>query len=142
MPRVAFLIKPHALEHASTIVGRLLDLPLVRLLSVQRAFWTQSVARAFYSEHEGKAFMPRVVCSMCGLVTQITLDIGDIDAFRSEVCGPTDPAEARATADATNTLRALYGVELPFNAVHCSDSPASAARELALLATVSCVDRG
>ena len=41
--------------------------------------------------------------------------------------GATNPANA-----AQGTIRALYGNSLDENAVHGSDSPASAARELAI----------
>ncbi|MCB0384497.1 MAG: nucleoside-diphosphate kinase, partial [Bdellovibrionales bacterium] len=44
-----------------------------------------------------------------------------------EVMGATDPAKA-----APGTIRALFGDNVGENAVHGSDSPASAVRELAL----------
>ncbi len=44
--------------------------------------------------------------------------------------GPTDPERARA--EAPGTIRAAFGPDITQNAVHGSDSPASAARELDL----------
>ena len=49
-----------------------------------------------------------------------------------EIMGATNPAEA-----AEGTLRKLYGDSMGENAVHGSDSPASAERELKIFFTSS-----
>jgi nucleoside-diphosphate kinase len=130
---IVLLIKPHANEYCSTITQELYDSPDVSLLSVKTMHWTSREAAAFYKEHEGKSFFPRLVSSMCGTVVRCVVRVRDLDLFRLDVCGPTDPLDAKADVQYQNTFRARFGTVLPFNAVHSSDSVAAARRELALL---------
>ena len=84
----------------------------------------------FYAEHRGKAFFDNLVGFMSSGPV-IALDLvgtGAIGAVR-HMNGPTDSARARS--EAPNSLRARFGKDGTVNAVHASDSPQSAARELA-----------
>ena len=83
-------------------------------------------AREFYAEHEGKPFYePLVEFITSGPVVAMALKSPDaVKKFR-EVIGATDPAEA-----AGGTVRKLFAESKSRNAVHGSDSPASAEREL------------
>ncbi len=92
----------------------------------------RSVLAAHYEEHEGKPFYePLVEFMLSGPIVAIRV-AGDrvIEGFRS-LAGTTDPTTA-----APGTIRGDFGrdwgVKVQQNLVHGSDSPESAARELAL----------
>ena len=89
---------------------------------------TPEQAAAHYAEHEGKPFYP-------GLVEFITS--GPVVAMVLE--GPSAVSTVRTMMGATNpldsapgTIRGDYALEIGENAVHGSDSPASAEREIAI----------
>ncbi|KAJ3087275.1 thioredoxin domain-containing protein 6 [Quaeritorhiza haematococci] len=90
---------------------------------------TEEMAREFYAEHEGKGFFAELVGWMSSApIYAIVLEKeGGIGAWR-ELAGPTNSEKARESAP--NSIRALYGTDGSHNAVHGSDSPASAAREI------------
>jgi nucleoside-diphosphate kinase len=85
-----------------------------------------------YAEHEGKPFYePLVEFMMSGPVTAVLVEgHGCIPGFRS-LAGATDP-----TAAAPGTIRGDlgrdWGLKVQQNIVHGSDSPESAAREIAI----------
>jgi len=82
----------------------------------------------FYAEHKGKPFYEGLVEFMTSgpIVVQVVAGDNAITRYR-EVMGKTDPAEA-----AEGTIRKTYAESKGHNSVHGSDSPASAAREIAL----------
>ena len=83
---------------------------------------------AHYAEHEGKPFYePLVDFMLSGPVVAIVLE-GErcIEGFRS-LAGATDP-----TVAAPGTIRGDLCLSGSQNIVHASDSPESAAREIAL----------
>lgn len=85
-----------------------------------------------YAEHEGKPFYePLVEFMSSGPVTAVVVEgQGCIAGFRS-LAGATDP-----TAAAPGTIRGDlgrdWGLKVQQNIVHGSDSPESAAREIAI----------
>ncbi len=82
----------------------------------------------FYSEHKERPFFGELVSFMTsGPVMLMCLSGENAVAKNREIMGATDPKKA-----APGTLRALFGDSVGENAVHGSDSPASAERELAL----------
>ncbi len=83
-------------------------------------------AREFYAEHDGKPFYdPLVEFITSGPVVALALEHPDaVKKFR-EVIGATDPSEAEE-----GTVRKLFARSKSRNAVHGSDSAASADREL------------
>jgi nucleoside-diphosphate kinase len=85
-------------------------------------------AERFYGVHKDKAFFPSLIDYITsGPVVAMEL-VGDniIGTIRSFV-GTTDPSEA-----APGTIRHMYGISIQNNAVHASDSPESAKKELAI----------
>jgi len=85
-----------------------------------------------YAEHEGKPFFEALVDFMAsGPVTAIVVE-GErcIEGFRA-LAGTTDPTTA-APGTIRGDLGRDWGVKVQQNLVHGSDSPESAARELAL----------
>lgn len=82
----------------------------------------------FYAEHKARPFFGELVEFMTsGPVMLMALSGDNAVAKNRELMGATDPAKA-----APGTIRAKHGDNVGANAVHGSDSPASAQRELAL----------
>ncbi|MFT4087625.1 MAG: nucleoside-diphosphate kinase [Gordonia sp. (in: high G+C Gram-positive bacteria)] len=90
---------------------------------------TVEVASEHYAEHSERPFFGSLLEFITsGPVVAIVVE-GEraIPAFR-QLAGGTDPVE-KATP---GTIRGDFGLETQFNLVHGSDSPESAAREIAL----------
>lgn len=82
----------------------------------------------FYAEHKERPFFGELVSFMTsGPVMLMALHGENAVTRNREIMGATNPAEA-----AEGTLRKLYGDSVGENAVHGSDSPESAARELGI----------
>ena len=88
---------------------------------------SDELAGGFYAEHKERPFYPALVAFMTSgpVVVQVLEGEGAILKNR-ELMGATNPAEADA-----GTIRADFAKSIDANAVHGSDSPASAAREIA-----------
>ena len=88
---------------------------------------SDELAGGFYAEHKARPFYPDLVAFMTSgpVVVQVLEGEGAILKNR-ELMGATNPAEADA-----GTIRADFAKSIDANAVHGSDSPASAAREIA-----------
>jgi nucleoside-diphosphate kinase len=88
---------------------------------------SDAVAGGFYSEHKERPFFPALIEFMTSgpVVVQVLEGEGAI-AKNRELMGATNPAEA-----AEGTIRADFASSIDANAVHGSDSPESAAREIA-----------
>jgi nucleoside-diphosphate kinase len=83
-------------------------------------------AERFYDVHRARPFFPDLVSYITsGPVVAIEVEAEEAVSRIRELIGATNPAEARA-----GTIRAMYGKSLQNNAVHGSDSPASAEKEL------------
>ena len=87
----------------------------------------QAAAAGFYAEHEGKPFFEALCAYMTSgpIMVQVLEGEGAIGANR-RLMGATNPAEA-----APGTIRADFAETVDANAVHGSDSAASAQREIA-----------
>ena len=86
----------------------------------------QEKAEGFYKEHKGKGFFEDLIKFMTSGPIQVQVLEGEdaIIKYR-EVMGSTNPKEA-----AQGTLRADFADSIDANAVHGSDSPESAKREI------------
>jgi len=80
------------------------------------------------AEHKSKDYFKRLVNYMSGDPHFITVWSGD-DAVRvgRQLAGATDPLQADP-----GSIRGRYGLPMPMNTVHCSDSLESAEREISL----------
>ena len=84
-------------------------------------------AEAFYEVHRERPFYRSLVTFMTsGPGLALALERDDAVARLREVIGATDPAEAKP-----GTVRKLYAESKERNAIHASDAPESAAREVA-----------
>lgn len=89
----------------------------------------KDMAERFYGVHRGKEFFPALVEYVTsGPVVAMEIVGGDdlISRVRAFV-GATDPAKA-----APGTIRRGFGISIQHNAVHASDSPEAAKKELAI----------
>ncbi len=123
------IIKPNAVK--KNVIGKIIthfednDLKIAasQLINLDRP-----KAEEFYAEHKERPFFGELVDFMTsGPIMIMCLSGEDAVAKNRNIMGATNPAEADE-----GTLRKLYGDSLGENAVHGSDSPASADRELAL----------
>jgi len=126
--RTLSIIKPDAV--ARNLIGAIysrfeqngLAIVAARMLRLSR-----EQAEGFYAEHRGKSFFDDLVSYMTsGPVVVQVLEGGGAIAKNRELMGATNPKDA-----APGTIRADYAESVEANAVHGSDSPASAAREIA-----------
>jgi nucleoside-diphosphate kinase len=84
-------------------------------------------AEGFYAEHDGRPFFNDLVAFMTsGPVTVQVLEGEGAIAKNRDLMGATNPKEADA-----GTIRADFATSIDANAAHGSDSPESAAREIA-----------
>jgi nucleoside-diphosphate kinase len=122
------IIKPDAvaahnagkiLAHLEAEGFELRDAQLVRL--------SQARAEAFYEVHRERPFFRSLVAFMTsGPALALALERDNAVAHLREVIGATDPADAKP-----GTVRRLYAQSKERNAIHASDSPENAAREVA-----------
>lgn len=124
------LCKPSAVERGlvGEIVGRL-ERKGLRLVAAELRLIDREIAGALYGEHEGCAFYAPLMAAITrGPILAIAVE-GPEDAQEvvRTLMGTTDPAKALP-----GTMRGDLALHLPDNLVHGSDSPASAARELAI----------
>jgi nucleoside-diphosphate kinase len=123
------LIKPDAVQRSLTgeILGRLEQRGLVirgaKFVQVDR-----QLAERHYAEHTEKPFFGELVEFITSAPTLALVLEGEsaISVVRATM-GATNPADA-----APGTIRGDLALAMPDNLVHGSDSPESAAREIAL----------
>jgi nucleoside-diphosphate kinase len=121
------IIKPDAVS--KNLIGRILsrfETAGLRIVALKRVQLSEEQAKGFYAEHEGKPFFDDLVGFMTSgpVVIQVLEGENAILANR-ELMGATDPEQA-----ADDTIRKVYAESKSRNAVHGSDSPVSADREI------------
>jgi nucleoside-diphosphate kinase len=125
--RTLAIVKPDAV--AAGKVGRILaHLEAEGFTVVAGRFLrlTEAQAQAFYAVHAGKPFFASLTRFMSsGPVLVLALERENAVEHLRKVIGATDPKEA-----APGTIRALYAESKERNAIHASDSDATAAGEL------------
>ena len=125
--RTLSIIKPDAVAkgHVEEICKRLEDAGL-SITEKKSIHLDDALAEGFYIEHKGKPFFEDLIKFMTSGPIQVQVLEGDnaIINYR-EVMGSTNPKEA-----APGTLRADFAESIDANAVHGSDSPESAKREI------------
>jgi nucleoside-diphosphate kinase len=88
---------------------------------------SQPEAESFYEVHRERPFYGSLVAFMTsGPCVPMVLERDDAVNHLRTIIGATDPAEA-----AEGTVRRLYAENKERNAIHASDSPENAAREVA-----------
>lgn len=128
MEQTYLMIKPDGVQRGliGRIVARLEDkgfkLVAAKLISV-----TEEQAKRHYAEHEGKDFFPELVSFITsGPVFAMVWEGDDVISLSRLLIGKTKVGEALP-----GTIRGDYASHTPLNLIHGSDSPESAAREIA-----------
>lgn len=130
--RTLVLIKPDAVE-------KMARLPIIQAylnagLAIEKAKtlkMSEELAKEFYEEHDGKPYFSGLIQhTISGPMIALVLSGKEAVKRARELNGATNPANARK-----GTVRQLYGEPNggPRNAVHSSDSPQSAEREIRLI---------
>lgn len=123
------IIKPNAVKKG--VIGDIIEQFEKSGLTVAAAKLTvlsRKKCEEFYAEHKARPFFGELVDFMTsGPVMLLALHGENAVVKNRDLMGATDPKKAAA-----GTIRAKHGDSVGENAVHGSDSPASAARELAL----------
>ena len=129
MEQTLVLVKPDGVQRGLTgeIIGRLerrgLKLVAMKLMQVDDA-----LAHRHYGEHVDRPFFAGLVSFITsGPVVAMAWEANNVVEIVRSTMGVTNPANA-----APGTIRGDLGVDIGRNLIHGSDSPESAARELAL----------
>lgn len=98
-----------------------------RLAGLKRLRLASEQARAFYAVHRERPFYEGLVRFMTeGPVVVAVLERENAVEYLRRTMGATDSKKAEP-----GTLRNLYGTDIERNAIHGSDSPENAAKEVA-----------
>jgi nucleoside-diphosphate kinase len=98
-----------------------------RLLGLRRLRLHEKQAQAFYEVHKERPFYAALVKFMTeGPVIAAALERENAVAHLRKVMGATDSRKAEP-----GTVRNLHGTDIERNAIHGSDSPENAAKEIA-----------
>jgi nucleoside-diphosphate kinase len=127
--RTFSIIKPDATRRNLTgAINAVIEKAGLRIVAQKRVRWSKAQAEEFYAEHKGRPFYGELTSFMTSapIVVQVLEGEGAIAKYRG-VMGATDPAQA-----AEGTIRKMFAVSKGENSTHGSDSPAAAAREIAL----------
>ena len=127
MEKTFLMIKPEAVKagNQAEIINLLLR-NRFRILEMKQFRFSERAARSFYSVHEGKEFFEDLISYIpSGPVIGLELEKDGAVKMLRELVGATDPSKA-----GPGTIRYMYGTNLQHNAVHASDSPESAEKEL------------
>ena len=125
--RTLSIIKPDAVSNnvVVDIVSRFENAGL-KVIAMRMERLSQERAKGFYAEHDGKPFFKDLVSFMTsGPVVLQVLEGENAIVRNRELMGSTNPQEAEQ-----GTIRADFAKSIDANAVHGSDSPASAIREI------------
>ena len=124
------LIKPDGVQRrlVGDIIGRI-ERKGLTVVALERKNVDDALARAHYAEHADKPFFASLLEFITSgpVLAAVLQGPRAVAAFR-QLAGGTDPVEKASPG----TIRGDLGLETQFNLVHGSDSPESAAREIAL----------
>ncbi len=128
MQKTLSIIKPDAVVRNITgKINAMIEDAGLRIVAQKRIRLTKEQAQEFYIEHKDKAFYDGLVEYMTSapVVVQVLQGENVIEDYR-KIMGVTNPAAAEE-----GTIRRTFGESITHNSVHGSDSPESAAREVA-----------
>jgi nucleoside-diphosphate kinase len=125
--RTLAIIKPDAVEKGliGKIIAHLEEAGFV-VTDMQMTRLSEAEARRFYEVHAERPFYGSLVAFMTsGRCVPMVLERKSAVSALRETIGATDPARA-----AEGTIRRLYAESVERNAIHASDSPENAEREI------------
>ncbi len=122
------IIKPDAV--AKNVTGEInsrFEKAGLKIVAQRMIHMDDEKAGGFYAEHKERPFYPALVEFMTSGPVVVQVLEGENAVLKNrELMGATNPKEADA-----GTIRADFAETIDANAVHGSDSPTSAAREVA-----------
>ena len=122
------IVKPDAVAagHTGKIIAHL-EAEGFRIRAAEMITLTTERAESFYEVHRERPFFrPLVTFMTSGPALALALERNEAVTHLRKVIGATDPAQAEP-----GTIRKLYAQSKERNAIHASDSPENAAREVA-----------
>lgn len=127
--RTFSIIKPNAVK--KNVIGDIISTfenKGLKIAAAKLGMMSKEKTELFYAEHKERPFFGELVTFMTsGPVLMMCLTGENAVLKNREIMGATDPKKADA-----GTIRAKHGDSMGENAVHGSDSVASAERELAI----------
>jgi nucleoside-diphosphate kinase len=127
MERTLSIIKPSAIEdrHIGEIISHF-EKAEIEISAMRYTYLSKEEAEEFYKEHKERPFFNSLVKFMTsGPVILMVLSGDNIIERNRELMGATNPKDAKL-----GTIRQQFGRDVEANAVHGSDSPESAKREV------------
>ncbi len=128
--KTLLMVKPDAVAEGRA--GDILSLVYKNRFDVKRMTMTQFTresAEKFYAVHRERPFFKDLVAYiMSGPVVAIEIEGDEAVTRIREFIGATNPADARP-----GTVRYMFGKSLQNNAVHGSDAPDNAQKELEIV---------
>jgi len=122
------IIKPDAV--AKNVIGKIVsrfETNGLKIVNMEMKHLSEAEAQGFYAEHKERPFFGDLVAFMTsGPVVVQVLEGEDAVNKNRDLMGATNPQEA-----AEGTIRRDFAQSIDANAVHGSDSTASAEREIA-----------
>ena len=126
--RTFSIIKPDAV--AKNIIGEIysrFELNGLKIIAAKMLHLTKEQAEGFYAEHKERGFFKDLIAFMISGPVMIQVLEGENAVLKHrEIMGATNPKEA-----APGTIRADFANSIDENAVHGSDAPETAKREIA-----------
>ena len=126
--RTLSIIKPDAV--AKNVIGQIysrFESNNLKIVASKMKWLSRQEAEAFYAVHRERPFLKDLVDFMVSGPVQIQVLEGENAIMKNrELMGATDPKKA-----AKGTIRADFAQSIDANAVHGSDSPETAAVEIA-----------
>ena len=134
MENTLSIVKPDAIS--KNVLGKILDRfesSGLKIIAIKMLYLDKDMAEGFYIEHKGKPFFEKLINFMTsGPVVVQALSGENAIKTNRELMGNTNPEEA-----ASGTIRSDFAESIDANAVHGSDSPESAEREISYFFTES-----
>lgn len=127
--RTFSIIKPNAVK--KNVMGDIIaqfETSGLKIAAAKLTMLSKEKCELFYAEHKERPFFGELVSFMTSGPVMLMCLVGENAVLKNrEIMGATDPKKA-----APGTIRAKHGDSMGENAVHGSDSVASAERELAI----------
>ena len=125
------IIKPDIIKNPNwwKITGEIIKLfekQGLKMVRMKMVRLTPQLAKNFYQEHSARPFFKGMTEFMASSPVVVICWAGpQAIKLSREIIGATNPVEAE-----TGTIRKIFGTSIEANAVHGSDSPSAAEREI------------
>lgn len=129
MERTFVMVKPDGVQRG--LIGEIIqrfELKGLKLVGAKLMSVSVDLAERHYAEHKEKSFFGELVSFITSSpVFAFVLEGNQAIGIARSMMGKTNPVDAQP-----GTIRGDFGISMGMNLIHGSDSPESAAREIAL----------